>query len=357
MAEVVQVGPEPHGRLARFLAGFPGQATEEAFWIDRFRVWWDENPAARSGVPRGWMLHSGGQIVGFLGNIPSLVQLGGREAIACNATTWRVLPAYRNQSLELMARLMGAARESILFDTSPTDEVALLLEAMGFERLPTVGDRASLVVIDARRLLGSVYGRNRMMKFGARQLLAPVVAAVQSVRLRRGRQSRLAPVRELRRADAGFDRLWQRTRLVHPTTNVRTAEAVNWYCFAGGGTAKTVLGCYRDEELAGYLVLRVRAGSGFSVLECLDLWSEPLDVEVVASLVDAASALARRRALEAIVLPHTTKAVRSCFRRMGLLEWAYRERPAYFKLGRGAAPGAMMEGASCFLRSQGDRGL
>jgi hypothetical protein len=81
------IGPADYDELATFLAEFPGERTEGRAWQARLLIWWDSNPAFEGNAKRGWLLRSNGAIVGMLGVILSLFQMGGEPIVVHSLTT------------------------------------------------------------------------------------------------------------------------------------------------------------------------------------------------------------------------------------------------------------------------------
>src|SRR5204862_2980909 len=117
--------------------------------------------------------------------------------------------------------------------------------------------------------------RNVAVKVPLATLGAPVLDLFQAIRLRGLESSRRADVRELTRADETFDDLWQRTRTRWANTNVRTAQMVNWYCFAKQPAEKRLFAYLEGGELLGYMVLLVKGDAGRRLMECVDVWIDP----------------------------------------------------------------------------------
>ena len=129
------------------------------FWHERFRLWWDNNPACGENVEKGWILKDGQQIVGFLGNVPSLFQFNGEKTLVYNTTMWEVLPEYRNKSMQLLFSFLKAAKNTIFFCTTPSDEVEKILNRLKFQTLPRDVNDRSVVLINPKNFLKSRLGK------------------------------------------------------------------------------------------------------------------------------------------------------------------------------------------------------
>ena len=106
----------------------------------RLGHWWERNPSFSEDFPRGWVLRAeAGAIAGFLGNIPRLFRSHGHDRRVFCATTWRVLPPYRNSSLRLYAAHVAAGKRTLLFNTTANASAARVLEYLKYQSLPKSG--------------------------------------------------------------------------------------------------------------------------------------------------------------------------------------------------------------------------
>ena len=309
------------------------------------------------------MLRQNGQVVGFCGLIPSRFQHAGKEKIVFTVSTWMVSPEHRSDSLRLFFKVVSAAKQTMLFCTTPGDATIAVLQALKFDRLPHEDQRRSVVVIDPRRFISALlHGRFRrasMMTKVIAPMLGRLLAAVQAFRLR-GRVEAQAgiEVRDVSEADGPFDALWARTRSRVLNTNVRDAKAINWLCFSGRDFQKKLFGCYRAGRLVGYAVFRLDAGNRLNLrmIECLDLWLESLEAPLLESIVAAARTHAAEHAYDLVVFPHFTSELGESLKRLGLFQIAERERRAYAKTGGVAADG-ITAANSYLVTAQGDDGV
>jgi hypothetical protein len=359
VVDVVVVRPEDYAEITAFMAGFPGMKPRTiGSWHNRLSAWWDLNPAFDEAFPRGWVLRDGGRITGFFGSIPLKLQLGGKEAIAFAATSWRVLPEHRGRSISLKMRQLATHKEHLHFSTTPKPELVALLTRLGYQQIRRGAgtESQSQIILDWQRFLRVRYPKLPLVTVSA-PLAASMLAAVQALRTRSLGRSRYQ-VKDLDRADETFDALWERTRTRYANTNIRTAEMLNWYCFAMQAADKRLLASYDGDRLLGYMVLLVREQPHYRLLECIDVWLDPAADEtgVLGSLVAKAAAVARTGAFERVLLPHFSAEIAALYVRLGLLQgpaWSKRE---YIK-GPRHITDAITADNSYFVRAQGDYGL
>jgi len=130
----------PKLREARFedypqiaaLAGDSGLETEE------YPAWahlWEENPtylALGGKFPKGWVLEaSGGQVVGYLGNVPLSYELQGEKLLAAATRSWVVSSGYRGYSLMLLGPYYQQANVDLFLGTSVNAQSAIACKVFG----------------------------------------------------------------------------------------------------------------------------------------------------------------------------------------------------------------------------------
>jgi hypothetical protein len=355
MADTLTVFPKDYDALSLFLSGFENETKSKDAWLNLFRLWWDINPTFTDDTQRGWILSENGKIVGFIGCIPSFFQLGGKRTTVFTITTWNVLPEYRSQSIDLLLKIMDATKDSLLFDTTPTEVVAKILISFDFQPLPGYQNRNSLIVIDhkiflASKLADDVFGRM------SGKAVAPISKTFQSLCIRGLRKKGVREVKELLRPDSAFDRLWERTKHLYTNTNIRAADIIQWHCFENQNLKKTLLGCYEQDNLLGYLIAGSETSKQLRMLKCFDLWIDPSQTGVLESLLNYTAQFARNNSCELVVLPHFTKLLGSHYHKLGLLQGRRKEVREVVKINLEFAA-AITKDNSYFVELQGDRGM
>lgn len=292
MAEIRLVTDQDYASLASFLASFPEESHSQDYWLNRLQHWWNRNPAFSKSTARGWTISSRDRTVGFLGNIPTTLKVADQELTVYNATTWRVLPEFRSDSLNLLMTLMRAARDSVLFDTTPSSEVVEILRGLGFMPLSELSARRSVAV--------TALDQVARLKVGFGPLSAGLIRTVTWPvgRIAPLGNGRLKPVpglevKHLDHADEGFDRLWEGTRDQCHVTNVRTSKVINWYCFGSPSRRKELFACYRGGQLVGYMVCVDHKSTQARHLECVDLWTDSNNLDVARALLSEMARYAR----------------------------------------------------------------
>jgi hypothetical protein len=339
--------------LLRFLTEFEDGARDEAFWARRLNSWWKLNPAYEERIPRGWVVAEEDRVSGFFGNIPSHVLLKGKPVTAYNATTWRVLPECRNNSLRLFYQAVRASKGSVFFNTTPSDDVIKILEVHKFRLLPHAEKpMKSVIVVNARRLAESRV-RGKVRAAVAAFAGAPAWSLLQSLRLRFGRIPARAEVRQLIAAGPAFDELWSRTGHLYANTNVRSSDAVQWMCFSNPEFPKPLFGCFLGDRLTGYLIGGAIEREGLKVLRAIDVWLDPEAPFSLGALLRFVKKWAAAHKFDTVEVPHFDPRLASRLTGLGLLERAATgEERGYYQM-----PGSLDAGDSYFVSMQGDYGL
>ena len=346
------VGADLYPALADFNAHFEDETRPAEFWMDRFRSWWDDNPAWDAASVRGWTLVTGDSIVGFVGLFPSYFQLNGTETRAWISTTWRVHGAHRGESLKLMSAVVSGARKQVLFSTTAKREIAPVMQVLGYRRMPALGGRRSLLVVDVARFT-AVLGARAVAAMA--RVVAPVVRRIHCRAFALIARPRLL-VRQVHAADVAFDALWDRTRLQYPTATVRNASWVNWQCFANRWYGKEVVAAYDGARLRGFAVAMVADWKGLKILDCVDLWYNFADLGVAAALMQGLADLAATRDCDVVQVPHFNEAVGRALSGKGLLSANREPITGYWRGPRPLIDGLTVQNAYLTL-IEGDRFL
>ncbi|MFA6317888.1 MAG: hypothetical protein WC943_10755 [Elusimicrobiota bacterium] len=362
--DVASVVPPDYDGLAGFLAGFGGPSSwgNREFWLSRFRLWWDENPAFRPEAPRGWMLRKRGTLVGFLAHAPSLMWAQGKPLQVFSVSTWMVLPEHRAASLDLLFRQMEASRATLLFDATPTELVAAILENLGFERLPWGPERESVALLDPRACLKARL-RWPWVPEACWKAGGGLLGCLQSRRLgggpcgpalAEGLASGLAAGPE-KEAGPEFDAFWERTKGLHRLTNLRTSAVLAWHCFADTRVEKRLFACRDKDGVAGWLIMKAVQRAGLKTLELADLWLDPAKPGVFKALLRSVLSFGVEAGFELAVFGHFSPAVSGLLAEAGLFEVPLKSRRNLCLAGPGS-PVSAGEAGAYFTALQGDWG-
>lgn len=326
--ELLTLIPEHYEELARFLTAFPGEKQDLVFWRDRFRLWWDENPAFSNDLARGWILRKKGNIVGLMGNLSSLFQLCGKPVIINSGTTWRVLPNYRNYSLRLLHQQMKYSKETLLLGTTPNDTVSRILEIFKFKPLSRSGRKTSLLIIRSNKVAPTLLPKNQLGRLAA-NFLSFFLNSIQSLRLKISQGPEIN-VREIFKADSSFDQLWNETKKAYLYTSVRNAKTINWYCFGNGRFKKKLFGIYRKRQLLGYAIFGISTLRGLNTLECLDYWGG-FEKSILGSLVHYLKIYTQKNDVDLVRFRSFSNDMDRLFKQLGLFQIKTKKNQEYVR--------------------------
>ncbi|GEM_PF-1173670 len=329
--ELLCLSPEHYEEAASHLASFPQETRGPEFWRDRFRLWWEANPAFSEGLERGWILKANGAIVGFLGNIPSYFQLAGERKIIYSATTWRVSPDYRNYSLHLLFKQIEYSRKSLLFLITLNESTRKIIQMLRLQTIERGDVKVGVLMINSEKVLATYLGKNKASHFLGKAL-APILDFLQTFRLGFSRQREEFRVKELVRADESFDELWKRTRERIPNTNARTAEVINWYCFESKNFRKRLFGVYQGCSLLAYVICTISQVQGLNFLECLDFWGETCETTTVKALFRYLKDWGQKNSIDLVKFPGFSSEVGFLFGKLCLFQIRSKRSAEYFQV-------------------------
>ena len=327
-----------------------GAERSEAFWEHV----WGRNPAARRfGLSKrtGWVLEDGGAVVGSFGCIPYVVRFQGVDRHAATGNALAVDPAYRRQSLKLIARFFRQDGPALLVSTTTGDASRPVFRKL-YKMRDVPGDdfpRAMFWVLNPRRFVSAalaglsrpadlgfvgaavrtVYcARPGMVRTadptsggvrGLAERVASRLLALDSTFRRRGfpRPDAGFETRRFEGADVdeSFDDLWTRkTAFDDRLMASRSAECLRWRYGAPGAEGRSwLIACFRSASPAGFVALRESEGrGGLRKLNLIDVFAADDDPTVIRALFGAAYREALERdadVLEVFGLPATVRRV------------------------------------------------
>lgn len=135
----------PKLREARFDDYAQAAALARKFDLDaeEYPAWtnlWTDNPAYREvqgRVPMGWVLETAeGRMAGYLGNIPLMYELEGRQLLAATTRSWVVDSDYRPYSLLLVGTYFQQPNVDLFLPTSVNSQSAMPLSVFQCARAP-----------------------------------------------------------------------------------------------------------------------------------------------------------------------------------------------------------------------------
>jgi hypothetical protein len=268
-----------------------------------------------SDFPLGWVLDNGKDIVGFLGNIPLLYDLGGRRIKAAIATAWAVDSAYRGKSLSLMMNFLRQPGVDLWIDGSASPTASQVLTGLRMMRIP-IPDYA-IPCFWATRPRAFAEAVLKHKAFRAAALLAwpaGILLGFYDILRSSGRGRISSAVNRLPEFDNRWDTFWDAlTSGPARLRAVRTKAVMDWRFGAGLRAGDTViLATESAGKLSGYAVLVRRRGdaSGMSLYDVADIQALRDNPETIRDLVRAAVLTAREDGIDAVKLLVGTPAKR-----------------------------------------------
>lgn len=126
-----QDSPAARLELLDFLNRTGRPPTGTCSWELRLKHWWDENPHATQHPLRGYIVKHEGRIVGYAGAIPTSHSLKGQRIPTICATTLRADPEFHQAALQMLLRMRGLGRQTMVTHTTPIPKLRELLTRMG----------------------------------------------------------------------------------------------------------------------------------------------------------------------------------------------------------------------------------
>lgn len=325
-------------RLGRRL----GQGTDS---VENWKRLWIDNPAVQSGlaVSRiGWVLESGGTVVGFFGSIPLLCEFQGSTLVAAASCRFAVDPEFRSFSHLLVSSFLRQKDVDLLLNTTATPAAGRMMTASKAAPLPQADyDKVLFWVLDSRRFMESVFRkldvRPSLVAAGS---LAGAIALGTEMRLR-GRTPEAAKssytvsehcIDDLPAELDGFceEQMQNTKRLL----GRRDATILRWH-FAPPGSRKVsrILICRCRERIAGYAITRqeLNSESGLRRSTVADLLTAEDSPEVVQALIVGAYTSAKRAGSHVLEVMGFPRGIRRL-----LVQWKpyvreYPSNPYFFK--------------------------
>lgn len=356
MTDIVEITVDDYSKLAHFLATFPKETRPTSYWCERFRLWWDANPSFSNDWPRGTGLTYGGDFVGFVGSIPSTLQIGGEIVRVANVSTWRVHPEHRWDALKMVSAMLNRQQDVIVFATRLGKMSVRLIQGRrtNWDYVPTPTDVRPILAIEASGISAAAVGdfiSNAGLADSPQEPRTPVPAGHSN-----SEQAAACQVTELTVAGAEFDTLWHRTKQQYVATNLRTAEMINWYCFASPLFLKSLWACRLDGELVGYLISREEQWREMRVCSILDVWFDMQNIWVIDALLGPVVEHAARRRCSLAVLPSMPPAVAPVVERHGFRNYVKLHDFNYINI-RGPFADRITKEGCFFTDAQGDNGI
>ena len=314
-----------YDELIEFLTNFEDEIRDSEFWRSRLYLWWDQNPAFSDKIEKGWVLtqNDNDKIVGFIGNIPTYFHFQRKKIIIYNATSWRVNNTYRNQSLSLIFKAIGYSKDSMLFDTTPSDKIINILKKLKFKQCPILINHTFFNLLNPYNILRAREIKGKLLLLLVK-FVSPILKIYQSIRFMH--LNKVNIVRRLSKADSQFDTLWEKTKNKYENTNVRTSDIINWYCFGNINFKKILFGYFANDELQAYAIFNIASSNNIKRLVCTDLWGININKKIVKSFVSTAMKYGYENKIDIIDYSNFDNNLSNIYSRLGLFRRSTRDK-------------------------------
>jgi GNAT superfamily N-acetyltransferase len=313
--------------------------------IENWERLWRRNPASvhsPSDRPIGWVLEADREVVGYIGNIALQCRYGDRVLTAVTPHGLVVEPSYRGIGVSLNAAFFRQKGVDLYLCTTAIPAVGQISKALKADPVPQPDYETVLFwVLQPQPFVKAVLrklGIKSSLSGACSALASLVLLADTSLRRRWPRVSETGvSVTEIGVDELGvdFETLWMEKAKERPRLlGERNLETMRWH-FAMPGSHDTtrVLGCYRNDKLTGYAVIRDDEPdeSGLRKSLIADLLALKDDNAAIGALLAAAHSHARRAGSHILEVMGFPESVRRAFGQARPYQRKYPACPYYYK--------------------------
>jgi hypothetical protein len=302
--------------VAEFLSRWHNHSPET--WMQRFEIWWKQNPARNCEIPYGWIIEEkNAEILGFIGNIPVSFQISGKKDTAIAGTSWCTKPSARGfTSLKLIQTFTKQNAGRLLLNNTPNEAAQKVFPKYDYHcvQLPHDGMEywyvrnydGFLSLLDrqyftSETLRDVIKGLKYPLKY-----LSPVIRGIKEWSLPDLKDAGLV-FSLCRECGDQYTDLWESHRISDQMTLYRDAETLNWLFFSKNVAEKRhVIACHLEEtdELVGYAVfddLYADEGGGY-ILQLKDMFVPGMSAQFLLLLIEYSFQLAKETNDDALSL-------------------------------------------------------
>jgi hypothetical protein len=269
---------------------------------------WSQNPFVVQNWTIGWVLESGGNVVGFIGNIPRAYSFKGKVWIAAVGHEFVVDKPYRTHTLKLISAFFQQKQADLFIFSSANSHSGAVYNLARAKPIPQKNYSKSLFwVVSPRSFLFSLLRKKRFGKLYsimASWIISPLLS--MEMLFRRRWNYALAGEMNIDRlsiAEMGdeFNELWDQLQRDWPDRlfSRRDREAIAWqFSNQSANTPEsTLLTLRRKGRLAGYLILTREDSSQFELKRIMvtDLIVLDDDPEMILALMKEAFLYAKQK--------------------------------------------------------------
>lgn len=325
---------EDYPDLAEFCVREKMDGRTVDLWIERFKHWWDRNPALYSSFPKGAVLERREGICGVYCCIPVRITMGKEEVVAAIRSTWIVREDSRSQSLALSQWIDEATSGMLSINTTTIDAILPLLEFGDWERVRSRVEAAVVVAnwkAAAKKILNM---KNTTLSF-------PVFLSSDS---------QLTPEKAMEVAS----KLWEERSSGLRFGPVRDGDYFEWYSLRNPTVSMTWLAFFPENAETPAPIFGLLTNYDDGSLRVLDVWPEDRSVADYFGFFVWLKGEAIARSFHSIRIPMFSKPIRDAAKHFLISRKGF-EPQRFFIL----APGknGMRSGEEFWPLNSGDVGI
>jgi hypothetical protein len=182
--------------------------------------------------PIGWVLESGGNVVGFMGNVPFVYHFMGKPLVAAVPTSWIVDQPFRGYAALFADYFLNQETAELCLGTTANAEASQVMSTFGASRVP-VGqwDRIGIWITDYAGFTSAWMTRRGIPRTVGRAVTLPILMSdlVRRIAAAAGRDDN--EVTSLMEFDERFDVFWEQLKQENPGVLLldRSSRALEWH--------------------------------------------------------------------------------------------------------------------------------
>lgn len=220
------------------------------------------NPDADEHIPKGWVLRSRGETVGFLGNVLRRLSFCGKDHVIAFTSDFVVTPEYRFHGLKLAKAFFDQGQLDYVACSTGNRNSIPVLRRLGACQIAGA-DEAALFVLNPAAIASYYLEKKAHGSAFAHAVLPRVLGAASWFKRRlwaESEGSHAIEVRGVARFDDDVDDLYERSHPPDKVTSCRDSMRLNWLFVDGpiDRPCTKIRSAYRDGKLCGYVVTQDR---------------------------------------------------------------------------------------------------
>jgi len=206
-------------------------------WIERFNLWWENNPSHKSCELFGWIIEDNDTICGFIGTIPYIFILNNKSTKGISLTSWYVNQNHKNNSLLLLQKALKAIpEECLILNTTPSILAKKIFTGLGFKQfnnqwqektfiLPLQLGQFSKIIIDRK------FPRLKLFTIFF-QITGKIIQTGFNLFIRFSKLPNMYQIEEIEEFSTEFDQFMEQLPNNHKTISIRNSITMNYLHFS-----------------------------------------------------------------------------------------------------------------------------